>query len=325
MKIAFHSVLSENITAYLEYKRALGHKFNNEEAALKLLDNYLVEQKVNHKAAVHSTLIALFLVSRPRNRARSYNHLLGVIRCFFNWLVTQERLMLSPVTTKPRRTTQQERPFLFEPSQITELLALAAQLPDNSRALYRSRIYTLIFTLMYGLGLRVGEVVRLQYDEIDLERQLLVINKTKFGKTRSVPFGPQLNKSIAAYLTSAADWYGHWKPCDPVFSFSGVEQRKPLCIETVSQTFHKLMLTLCFNVPPGVGSPRLHCLRHSFAVETLLRWYRTGVNPNQKLFHLSTFMGHVNPSSTAWYLTITDALLNEANQRFEHYAERAIL
>lgn len=104
----------------------------------------------------------------------------------------------------------------------------------------------------------------------------------------------------------------------------GGEQRKPLCIETVSQTFHKMMLKLCFNIPLGVGSPRLHCLRHSFAVETLLRWYRTGMDPSGKLFHLSTFMGHVDPSSTAWYLTITDALLKEANQRFADYAREAI-
>lgn len=220
MKIEFHSLLSDNITAYLQHKRALGYKFNNEEKVLKLLDNYLVEQKVNHEATLHPTMIASFLDSRPRSRPRSYNHLLGMIRCFFEWLVTQERLKVSPVTAKPRRVTQQERPFLFEPSQITELLTLTAQLPDNPRALYRSRIYTLIFTLMYGLGLRVGEIVRLQYGEIDLDRQLLVINKTKFGKTRFVPFGPQLNKSIVAYLISATDWYGYWKPCDPVFSFS---------------------------------------------------------------------------------------------------------
>lgn len=324
MKIDFHSLLGENISAYLQYKRALGRKFDNEEKALKLLDNYLVEQEVGNETAVQPALINAFLASRPRSRPRSYNHLLGVIRCFFNWLVTQEQLEFSPVTAESRKTTSQERPFLFEPPQITELLSLTAQLPDNPRALHRSNIYVLIFRLMYGLGLRVGEIVRLRYSEIDLERQLLVINKTKFGKTRLVPFGPQIERFIATYLESGTDWYGHWQPNDPVFSFSGIEKRKPLRIETVSQTFHKLMFKLCFNVPLGIGAPRLHCLRHSFAVETLLRWYRTGMDPNQKLFHLSTFMGHVDPSSTVWYLTITDALLKEANQRFENYAEGAI-
>ena len=321
MNIFFNSFISKDIHSYLQYKRALGRKFNNEERTLKLFDNYLVEQKINNVTAVQPALIDSFIISRPRNQPRSYNHLLGVIRCFFDWLVTQERLLCSPVKTAPRRTTSQEKPFLFEPLQITKLFSLTAQLPDNSRALHRSSIYTLIFILMYGLGLRVGEVVHLKYDEIDLERQLLVINKSKFGKTRLVPFGPQIAKSISTYLASGNVWYGQWKPSDPVFSFSGIEQRKPIRIETVSQAFHKLMLKLCFKVLPGIRAPHLHCLRHSFAVETLLRWYRAGINPSQKLFHLSTFMGHVDPSSTAWYLTITDELLKEANQRFEDYAK----
>jgi site-specific recombinase XerD len=324
MTVNFHSLFAEDISHYLQYKRALGRKFDNEEKVLRLLDKYLVDQNICHEATVQPALIDSFLLSRPRNRPRSYNHLLGVTRGFFDWLVMQERLKCTPVTAEPRRTTSQTRPFLFEPSQIAELLSLTAHLPDQSRALHRSRIYSLIFALMYGLGLRVGEVVRLQYDEVDLKRQLLVINKSKFGKTRLVPFGPKVGKSIAAYLVSGTDWYDEWKSDDPVFSFSGMVQRKPIRIETVSQTFHKLMLKLSFIVPPGVRPPHLHCLRHSFAVETLLRWYRTGMDPNQRLFHLSTFMGHVDPSSTAWYLTITDALFKEANQRFEDYAKEAI-
>ena len=73
-------------------------------------------------------------------------------------------------------------------------------------------------------------------------------------------------------------------------------------------------------MPPGVAVPRLHCLRHSFAVGTLLRWYREGIEPEDRLLHLSTFMGHTQPSSTAVYLTITADLLKEANQRFERFA-----
>lgn len=320
----FQSFLAEDIYTYLEYKRALKRKFDTEEKALKLFDRYLIEQDIHNVATVQPVLIDSFLMSRPRSRPRSYNHLLGVIRCFFDWLVMQERLKCTPVTAQPRRTTAQERPFLFEPLQFTKLMSLTEQLPDNSRALHRSQIYSLIFILMYGLGLRVGEVVRLQYADINVKQQLLEINKSKFGKTRFVPFGPQMGNCIVLFLTSGHDWYGKWKPNDPVFSFSGDVQRKPIRIETVSQTFHKLILKLCFEIPPGTGTPHLHCLRHSFAVETLLRWYRTGINPNQKLFHLSTFMGHVDPSSTAVYLTITDALLKEANLRFENYAKAGI-
>jgi integrase len=81
--------------------------------------------------------------------------------------------------------------------------------------------------------------------------------------------------------------------------------------------------TLELAVPDGVSPPRLHDLRHSFAVGCMLRWYRQGLDPSSRLHQLSTFMGHVDPASTAIYLTITPALLEEANRRFEVFAATA--
>jgi site-specific recombinase XerD len=242
---------------------------------------------------VQPALIEAFLASRPRTRPRSYNHLLGVLRCFFAWQVAQERLTHSPVRAHPRRVTCQLKPLLFEPAQIKRLLALASELPDNPRATGRGVVYPLIFSVMYGLGLRVGEIVRLRYCDVDSQRNLLIIDKSKFGKTRLVPFGPLMTQWIAGYLQLGIGRYGPWQPEDPVFSFSTTSVRKPMRTETVSQTFHHLMPELNLSVPPGARQPHLHCLRHSFAVATLLRWYRTGVDPNQRLFHLSTFMGRV--------------------------------
>jgi len=316
MNTDFHSILAEDIRAYLQYKRSLGRKFDTEASALSLFDRFVASQPV---VAIEPALIEAFLASRSRPRARSHNHLLGVIRCLFNWLVIHERLEDSPVRSRPRRTTSRLRPFLFEPSQVEQILGMAGQLPGHPRALHRSEIYQLIFTLMYGLGLRVGEITRLRHHDVDLERNLLVICQTKFGKTRLVPFGPRMAQRLSTYVEQRVGWYGQWHPDDPVFSFSNHHQA-PIRPETISQTFHRLMLQLNFNVAPGVDAPCLHGLRHSFAVETLLRWYRTDVDPGRRLFHLSTFMGHVDPASTAYYLTITDTLLNEANQRFEKLA-----
>jgi integrase len=106
-------------------------------------------------------------------------------------------------------------------------------------------------------------------------------------------------------------------PETPLFSFT---RRGAVHPGTISQTFHKLVPQLGLVVPAGVAPPRAHGLRHAFAVGTLLRWYRAGVNPAARLFHLATFLGHVNPSSTAVYLTITPELLQEANRRFERLA-----
>jgi integrase len=102
-----------------------------------------------------------------------------------------------------------------------------------------------------------------------------------------------------------------------VFSF---DRGRPLHPGTISQTFHTLVPKLDLQIAPGVAPPTAHHLRHSFAVGRLLRWYREGGKPAANLLKLSTFLGHVNPSSTAIYLTITAELLDVASQRFERLA-----
>jgi integrase len=102
-----------------------------------------------------------------------------------------------------------------------------------------------------------------------------------------------------------------------VFSF---RRQRAVHPGTISQTFHHLLPRLALALPAGTAPPRVHDLRHAFAVGTLLRWYRAGIAPADRLLQLSTFLGHVNPTSTAVYLTITADLLQEANQRFERWA-----
>lgn len=313
----FSSVIAEEVQRYLDYKRALARKFRNEEMALRLLDRFLVAEEVRDVSMIDATMIECFLASRARQPARSYNHLLGVIRGFFDWLVMQARLACSPVRALPRKKGDLPQPFLFDPKQAADLLERAMALPDNSRATNRGGSYYLMFALMYALGLRVGEVTRLRLEDVDLKRQLLRINSTKFSKDRLVPFGPAVSQRLDDYLAGArmrgAD---SSLPSAPVFTFS---KGRPVNPCTVSQTFHHLVLDR-YVIPQGVSAPHLHCLRHSFAVGTLLRWYRSGVNPNEHLAKLSTFLGHVDPNSTAWYLTITPELLDLANERFERYA-----
>lgn len=104
-----------------------------------------------------------------------------------------------------------------------------------------------------------------------------------------------------------------------MFSFAKDKQKR-IRPTTISWTFHKLLPELKLVIPAGVAQPHLHCLRHSFAVGTLLRWYRAGINPATRLLDLSTFLGHVSPSSTAVYLTITTELFECASQRFAQFA-----
>jgi len=315
----FQSVLATEMTDFLGHQRALGKRFIGEERALRLFDQYVASEKLKTIADITPEVVDAFLASRPRSRPRSYNHLLSVVSRWFKWLVRQQRLSQSPVQSRPRHATAAQVTFLFDRVQAQQLLKLAAELPDNNHGRNRGRIYSLIFALMYGLGLRVGEAARLCRQDVDLERNLLVIRETKFLKSRLVPFGPKIGARLRDYLEQQKEDAGALDPTTPLFSY-GSDRSQAINPGTISQTFHTLWPRLGLKVPAGAMPPRLHCLRHSFAVGTLLRWYRSGINPQQRLWDLSTFMGHVHPASTAVYLTITAELLEQANQRFNHFA-----
>ena len=318
----FASPLAGGIVQFLAYKRALGRRYLVEEAALRLLDRFLVEQHITTLMAITPDVIDAFLASRPRARPRSYNHLQGTVAHCFTWLVAHRQLATSPVRARPRRVTSERLPFLFDQAAGRRLLEVASRLSDTGRAPLRGPTYRTIFALLYGLGLRVGEVARLTVGDVDGDRRLLVIRQTKFGKSRLVPFGPRIGCTLEDYLALRRARTRDVDATSPLFTFT---RRGAIHPGTISQTFHQLVPQLALVVPAGVAPPRLHDLRHAFAVGTLLRWYRLGLDPRARLLHLSTFLGHVDPASTAVYLTITPALLQEASQRFADFAAPALL
>lgn len=307
------------VAAFLAHRRGLGRKYDSEESELRLLARFAAEKRLAGLAALSPALLEEFLASRPRSRPRSFNHLVGVVRGMLDWAVTQGLLEVSPLQTRPRRVTSTRIPFLFDVALARILLQAAAALPDNARARGRGSTYRAIFALCYGLGLRAGEACRLCLGDIDEQRSLLVVRGGKFGKSRLVPHGPRVAELVGEQA-SRRRAEGAAGPNAPLFTFDGHSSVHP---GTASAVFHHLAGELGLTVPDGVSPPTLHSLRHSFAVGTLLRWYRDGGDPAARLHELSTFMGHVDPVSTAVYLTVIGQLLDEASRRFEHFAEPA--
>lgn len=306
------------IARYLQTKRALGCRFNTEERALRLFARFLAEQGVTHADQVTDKWVDRFLASRPRLEPRSFNQLLGCVRRLFAWLIDQDEISVSPVRTPARRETSRRLPYLFEPETLRELIRLAEHLPNRSRCPQRGPTQSTIFALLSTLGLRIGEVSRLTCGDVDLDRETLLIRNSKFGKSRVIPFGPKLAARLRVYLTLREERLGPARPDAPLFSWQGQEPVHP---NSIRRTFRDHLLPpLALTIPPGTSQPCVHGLRHSFAVRSLLRWYREGLDPAARLNYLSTFLGHVNPQSTAVYLTITSELLETANARFEAYA-----
>ncbi len=310
--------ISGAIIRYLQIKRALGCRFNTEERALRMFTRFLAEQGVTRVDQVTDKWVDRFLASRPRLEPPSFNQLLGCVRRLFEWLVDQDEIRVSPVRTPARRETSRRLPYLFKPESLRELIRLAEHLPDGSRCPQRGPTQSTIFALLATLGLRIGEVSRLTCGDVDLDRETLLIRNTKFGKSRVIPFGPRLADRLRAYLTLRERRLGPARPDAPLFSWQG---QGPVHPNSIRRTFRDHLLPpLALAIPPGTSRPCVHGLRHSFAVRSLLRWYREGLDPAARLNYLSTFLGHVNPHSTAVYLTITSELLETANARFEAYA-----
>jgi len=205
------------------------------------------------------------------------------------------------------------KPFIFTKDQVASILAAARQLPGNAQFPLRAETCSIIFALLYSLGLRMGEACRLRVGDLSRADATVFIDQTKFYKSRYVAFGPQLGQRLQQFLDLRRSRRPSLGKDDPLFVALGpghVDQ------SGMNNIFRAIVDRLGIQGGAGYKPPRPHDMRHSFAVQRLLRWYREGADVQAKLPMLSTFMGHIDPTSTQVYLTITAALLHEANGRF---------
>jgi integrase len=177
----------------------------------------------------------------------------------------------------------------------------------------RAETYTTLIGLLATTGLRVGEAIRLDRRDVNAKLRVLVIRESKFGKSREVPLHETTAKALATYARRRDRFCPHYRT--PSFFLSTVGTR--LIYKNVHRTFHALVTQANLQQRRAPCRPRLHDLRHSFAVRTLLSWYRAGVNVEVRLPLLSTYLGHINPASTYWYLSAVPELLALVCQRLE--------
>jgi integrase/recombinase XerD len=167
--------------------------------------------------------------------------------------------------------------------------------------------------LLASAGLRLGEAINLQTKDIDLAEGLLIIRQTKFGKSRLVP----LHSSALAVLADYAARRDRFLAGRPAVRFFVSRRGRPLDKCVVERNFRELSRGTGLREPSASRGPRLHDFRHRFAIETLLRWYRTGEDIERRLPILSTFLGHVSVRDTYWYLRACPELMGLAISRLE--------
>jgi integrase len=198
-------------------------------------------------------------------------------------------------------------PFIFNPGDIEAVMRQARTTIESP---LRAATYETLIGLLAATGLRIGEAINLDHSDIDWNEAVLLIRESKFGKSRLVPLHPSSARALAEYASLREELQPRPKAASLFVSLTG----NRLCYAVVSETFRRLIDSA------GIGAhapspPRLHDLRHTFAVGTLLGWYRSGEDVQAKLPSLSTYLGHREPASTYWYLSAAPELLALAAAR----------
>jgi len=212
-------------------------------------------------------------------------------------------------------------PHIYHENEIDDLLAAARRLgPAGS---LRPFTYETLFGLMASTGVRVSEAIHLRDADVDLRRRMVTIQQTKFAKSRQLPIHPSTVKALARYRKHRERYLPTATGMPFLIGSRGHRLGLPLSERQAHRVFTGLRDGLGWVNRGGHDAPRLHDLRHTFAVRRLVRWYADGVDIDQKMLALSTYMGHAEIFYTYWYLTAVPELMAVAAGRFEQFADLA--
>jgi len=301
------SSLRQALEDYLRLRRSLGYKLTQQG---KLLSDFVAYVE-RLGSPFLTTAAALDFATQPVNAIRStWAGRLSVVRHFAQYVrALDSRTEVPPPKLLPFRK-RRLTPYLYSEADVRALMraAQALRAPAFSRLMSTTLIGTLATT-----GMRVGEAIGLDRSDFDKREGILSIREGKFGKSREVPLHPSTREALRAYEKERNRTLP--RPRSSAFFLSRVGTR--LHRQNVSMTFSRVRRHAGLE-DRKPRRPRIHDLRHTFAVQTLLAWYRAGADVEAQLPRLSTYLGHVNPSTTYWYLTATPELVALAARRLDH-------
>lgn len=302
------SGLREALTNYLTLRRALGYKLVRAGKLLAQFVTYLEDVKAKTVTIEHAVDWARLPVG---GNGYWWAYRLSVVRGFATYLHTLEpSAEVPPPDLLPIRK-QRATPYLYSEKEIGRVLEACCGL----RSFFRAITYRTLIGLLAVTGLRVGEALNLDREDIDFDLGLLLVREGKFGKSRQLPLHPTTVRVLRSYLRERDRLRS--SRSIPALFVSSAGKRLPYC--SVQRTFRKLVLGAGLKPRSAACRPRLHDLRHTFAVNSVLDAYRSGRDVQAQLPLLSTYLGHVDPVSTYWYLSASPELLAMASSRLENH------
>jgi integrase len=293
------SVLRIAAEEYLAMRRTLGFKLSTQGPLLMDFVGYCEWQATDR---VTTEVAMAWAIDTPRSSDQVWwSHRLAVVRIFARHLQTlHPATEIPPADVLPARY-RRVTPYLYSHVEVTALVEAAATLTPPLRGC----TYQTLIGLLAVTGLRISEACRFDGDDVDLDTGVLTVRDSKFGRSRQVPIHASTTAALGGYRTCRDRLCR--APKTPGFFVSMRGTR----LDPVSarHTFADVLAVAGIQAAPGRRRPRLHDLRHSFVVATLLQWHRTGVDVRARLPLLSTYLGHVSPASTYYYMNAVPELL----------------
>ena len=302
------SELGTAVQQYLATRRALGFKLRDEGVVLPQFVRFLEQEGASFITADLALKWAMQAErASPAHRARR----LGMVRIFASChSATDPRTQIPSAYLLPHRY-HRKQPYIYGDDEVAGLLGAAARL--SSPAGLRSSTYETLLGLLSATGMRIGETVGLERQDVNLTKGTLVIRHSKFGKSRVIPVHPTVQCKLRAYESLKNTII----PSPETTAFFISEGGKRLTKWTVERTFAKMSKQIGLRGQTDSRGPRLHDFRRTFAVKTLLSWYQSGEQVEQRIPCLSAYLGHRHLKDTYWYLSAVPELMRLVVDRLQ--------
>ena len=239
---------------------------------------------------------------------------LSHVRGFAQWLRAQDARTEIPPSGLISSKWRRPRPYIYSDGEVAKIIACAARLPSPNRL--RGASCSTLFGLIAVTGLRINEALRLDDVDVDLNEGVITVKRGKHGKARFLPIAPSTMERLRAYRARRNRLLG--ATIGAFFRMDDGQRLTDACARyNFARVSQKMGLRETQRRCKHGRGPRIHDLRHTFTVRTIIGWYRTGADPDREMVKLSTYLGHANPNHTYWYIDAVPELLQLASKRAE--------
>jgi len=314
------NALRKAVRDYLQLRRGLGFKLAVAEVRLGQFLEFLQARKTSR---ITTKLALEFATQAPHWTPVTQARRLAVVRGFARYHRANDPTTEVPPLGLLPAVYRPAPPYLYSATEITRLLEGAKAYPSWQRfpgprwRQFQAWTFYSIFGLLTVSGMRIGEVLNLRPGDIDWSEGLLTIRNTKFGKSRLVPLHSSTLKALRTFVRHRDGFFSHLQPRPELSHFFVSSRGTRLYFSQVYRVFITISRQIGLRAPGARHGPRLHHLRHRFAIETLLQWYRAGKKVEPLLPVLSTYLGHTGVTGTYWYLRCTPELMAAASGLLE--------